>query len=84
MRKSMESILYSAGVDVLFSGHVHAYERTNRVYNNTLDPCGSVHIMAGDAGDIEGLSVGRCCSTPNVTLYGGASYVDLQVGRAVQ
>ena len=27
MRKSMESLLYNAHVDIVFSGHVHAYER---------------------------------------------------------
>eukprot|EP00891_Asterochloris_glomerata_P007273 jgi/Astpho2/7273/fgenesh1_pg.00113_%23_79_t len=77
MRKAMEQLLYDNGVDIFFSGHIHAYERTNRVFNYTLDPCGIAHIMVGDGGDVEGLSVGRCCTTPNVTDYGQASYSDM-------
>ena len=89
MRKAMEQMLYDNGVDIFFSGHIHAYEvrmfglrarkepeafcvavalssalqtllsqhlssshnlavmlqRTNRVFNYTLDPCGIAHIM---------------------------------------
>ncbi|KAI3915591.1 hypothetical protein MKX01_015416 [Papaver californicum] len=39
MRVAMEDLLYSYGVDMVFNGHVHAYERSNRVYNYSLDPC---------------------------------------------
>ncbi|KAL5554687.1 hypothetical protein UlMin_042088 [Ulmus minor] len=35
-----EDILYKYKVDIVFNGHVHAYETSNRVYNYTLDPCG--------------------------------------------
>ena len=28
MKASMEPMLYAAGVDILFAGHVHAYERS--------------------------------------------------------
>lgn len=28
MMSSMEHLLYAAGVDIVFTGHVHAYERT--------------------------------------------------------
>ena len=30
--------------------HVHAYERCNRVYNYSVDPCGPVSITVGDGG----------------------------------
>ncbi|PSR94911.1 Purple acid phosphatase [Actinidia chinensis var. chinensis] len=50
MRVAMEELLYSYGVDIVFTGHVHAYERSNRVYNYALDPCGPVHITVGDGG----------------------------------
>ncbi len=30
--------------------HVHAYERCNRVYNYTVDPCGPIHVTIGDGG----------------------------------
>uniref|UniRef100_A0A7N0UQJ6 Purple acid phosphatase n=1 Tax=Kalanchoe fedtschenkoi TaxID=63787 RepID=A0A7N0UQJ6_KALFE len=53
MRVAMEDLLYKSRVDLVFSGHVHAYERSNRVYNYTLDPCGPVHITIGDGGNRE-------------------------------
>ena len=34
----------------LWCRHVHAYERCNRVYNYTVDPCGPVHVTIGDGG----------------------------------
>ena len=30
--------------------HVHAYERSNRVYKYQVDPCGPIHITIGDGG----------------------------------
>lgn len=56
MKTIMEPILYAAGVDILFAGHVHAYERSERVYNNALNHCGAVHITIGDGGNREGLA----------------------------
>ncbi|KAK3259386.1 hypothetical protein CYMTET_31614 [Cymbomonas tetramitiformis] len=56
MRKAMEKMLYDAGVDVVFSGHVHSYERTKNVYNNQVDPCGPVYINIGDGGNREGIA----------------------------
>ena len=56
MRISMEPIMYQFGVDVMFNGHVHSYERSNPIYNYALNPCGMVHIVVGDAGNSEGLS----------------------------
>ncbi|KAJ6704446.1 PURPLE ACID PHOSPHATASE 22 [Salix viminalis] len=34
MRKAMEELLYKARVDAVFAGHVHAYERFTRIYDN--------------------------------------------------
>ncbi|KAF5752493.1 purple acid phosphatase 15-like isoform X5 [Tripterygium wilfordii] len=51
MRVAMEELLYNYRVDVVFNGHVHAYERSNRVYNYTLDPCGTLYITIGDGGN---------------------------------
>ncbi|KAK9830772.1 hypothetical protein WJX74_006451 [Apatococcus lobatus] len=56
MRTSMEPLTYQFGVDIFFYGHVHAYERSAPVYNYEVNPCGSVHITIGDAGNSEGLS----------------------------
>lgn len=57
MRVEMEALLYSYGVDIVFNGHVHAYERSNRVFNYTLDPCGPVHITIGDGGNLEKMAI---------------------------
>ncbi|XP_057851005.2 purple acid phosphatase 22-like [Cryptomeria japonica] len=56
MRVAMEEMLYSAKVDMVFAGHVHAYERFSRVYNNEADPCGALHITIGGGGNREGLA----------------------------
>eukprot|EP00633_Aureoumbra_lagunensis_P000577 CAMPEP_0197296760 /NCGR_PEP_ID=MMETSP0890-20130614/39223_1 /TAXON_ID=44058 ORGANISM="Aureoumbra lagunensis, Strain CCMP1510" /NCGR_SAMPLE_ID=MMETSP0890 /ASSEMBLY_ACC=CAM_ASM_000533 /LENGTH=463 /DNA_ID=CAMNT_0042773489 /DNA_START=51 /DNA_END=1442 /DNA_ORIENTATION=- len=53
MRKAYEPILYAAGVDFIITGHVHAYERTNHVYNNNNDICGPIYFGLGDAGNRE-------------------------------
>uniref|UniRef100_A0A0E0P3W8 Purple acid phosphatase n=2 Tax=Oryza rufipogon TaxID=4529 RepID=A0A0E0P3W8_ORYRU len=80
MRVAMEELLYSYAVDVVFTGHVHAYERSNRVFNYTLDPCGPVHISVGDGGNREKMATsyadepGRCpdpLSTPDPFMGGG-------------
>lgn len=80
MRVAMEDLLYKYGVDVVFNGHVHAYERSNRVYNYRLDPCGPVHITVGDGGNREKMAVphadepGNCpepSTTPDKILGGG-------------
>ncbi|KAJ4764809.1 Purple acid phosphatase [Rhynchospora pubera] len=57
MRKAMEDLLYKARVDVVFSGHVHAYERFMRIYNNKADQCGPMYITIGDGGNREGLAL---------------------------
>ncbi|KAI0523008.1 hypothetical protein KFK09_005398 [Dendrobium nobile] len=72
MRVEMEELLYSYGVDIVFNGHVHAYERSNRVYNYTLDPCASIHIMVGDGGNREKMAVNHAddpghCPDPATT-----------------
>ncbi|PKI57589.1 hypothetical protein CRG98_022060 [Punica granatum] len=79
MRVAMEDLLYDYGVDIVFNGHVHAYERSNRVYNYTLDQCGPVHIAVGDGGNREKMAIthadepGNCpepSSTPDQFMGG--------------
>ncbi|KAJ6683645.1 hypothetical protein OIU85_007344 [Salix viminalis] len=72
MRVAMEDLLYQYGVDVIFNGHVHAYERSNRVYNYKLDPCGPVHITVGDGGNREKMAIAHAdepgkCPDPSTT-----------------
>lgn len=51
---------------------VHAYERSNRVYNYTLDPCGPVYITVGDGGNREKMAITHAdepgnCPEPSTT-----------------
>lgn len=89
MRLEMEAILYEYKVDIVFSGHVHAYERMNRVYNYTLDPCGPVYITVGDGGNIEKVDVehaddpGKCPSPgDNKPEFGGVCHMNFSSGPA--
>ncbi|KAK7396673.1 hypothetical protein VNO78_17830 [Psophocarpus tetragonolobus] len=57
MRQSLEKLLYLARVDLVFAGHVHAYERFTRIYNNKADSCGPMYVTIGDGGNREGLAL---------------------------
>ncbi|XP_073006544.1 probable purple acid phosphatase 20 isoform X1 [Typha latifolia] len=74
MRKAMEELLYKGRVDVVFAGHVHAYERFARVYNNAADPCGPVHITIGDGGNSEGLANSFVDPKPEISAFREASF----------
>ncbi|KAE9612334.1 hypothetical protein Lal_00022807 [Lupinus albus] len=74
MMKAMEPLLYAARVDLVFNGHVHAYERTKRVYNGKLDGCGAVHIIIGDGGNREGLSSKYIYPQPKWSEFREASF----------
>ncbi|KAJ6370228.1 hypothetical protein OIU76_028493 [Salix suchowensis] len=57
---------------------VHAYERSNRVYNYSLDPCGPVYITVGNGGSREDIAVTHAddpdeCPEPSTTA-------DLDIG----
>ena len=54
LRVAMEPLLYQWGVDIVLSGHLHAYERTAAMYNAELDECGMTHLILGDGGNYEG------------------------------
>ncbi|XP_022857759.1 purple acid phosphatase 18-like [Olea europaea var. sylvestris] len=74
MMASMEPLLYAAGVDVVFAGHVHAYERSRRVYNGKLDACGPNHITIGDGGNREGLAHKYLNPQPEWSVFREASF----------
>ncbi|CAN1193765.1 Purple acid phosphatase 15 [Linum perenne] len=83
MKVAMEDLLYKYGVDMVFNGHVHAYERSNRVYNYALDPCGPVYITVGDGGNREKMAIphadepGNCpdpASTPDTYMKGYCAF----------
>lgn len=58
VRTHLEDMFYFYGVDLVFSGHQHMYERTWPVYKNRvlaynyLDPRGTVHIVIGNMGNV--------------------------------
>ncbi|KAH9680769.1 Purple acid phosphatase 15 [Citrus sinensis] len=88
MRVEMEDLLYHYGVDIVFNGHVHAYERSNRVYNYSLDPCGPVYILVGDGGNVEGLDIvhadepGNCPEPSTTPDMGGSCAFNFTSGPA--
>lgn len=74
MKKAVEELLYEARVDLVVTGHVHAYERTTRVYANKVDPCGIMHITVGDGGNREGLANKFYKNPPDWSLFREASF----------
>jgi len=53
----MEELLYQHGVDFVFNGHIHSYERSFPVFNNSRNDCGTMHIVIGDGGNYEGPAI---------------------------
>ncbi|XP_031404992.1 purple acid phosphatase 18 [Punica granatum] len=74
MMEAMEPLLYTAGVDIVLAGHVHAYERSKRVYNGRPDSCGAVHITIGDGGNREGLAQKYKDPQPEWSVFREASF----------
>jgi hypothetical protein len=73
IRDALERTLYNHGVDAVFAGHVHAYERSHRVYRGERDECAPMHVTIGDGGNREGLAAeyGR---QPGWSAYREASF----------
>jgi acid phosphatase type 7 len=57
MRLHMERLLFEHRVDVVLSGHVHAYERIQPVLDGCLHPCAPLYLNLGDGGNYEGTYV---------------------------
>ena len=53
MKAALEEVFDKYAVDVLFCGHVHAYERSHPVYNGTVTPGKMTEINIGDGGNRE-------------------------------
>ncbi|KAI0005660.1 Metallo-dependent phosphatase [Xylariaceae sp. FL0662B] len=74
---AFEPLLYKYGVDLAIFGHVHNSQRFQPVYNDTADPNGlndpkaPMYIVAGGAGNIEGLS-----SVGSNLSYNAFAYAD--------
>lgn len=85
MRAEFESWFVHYKVDVVFAGHVHAYERSYRIsnihYNVTSgerypvpDKSAPVYITVGDGGNQEGLAGRFIDPQPNYSAFREASY----------
>ncbi|XP_024985203.1 probable purple acid phosphatase 20 [Cynara cardunculus var. scolymus] len=74
MKDTMETLLYNAHVDIVFAGHVHAYERFARVYKDEADKCGPIHITIGDGGNREGLATRYKDPQPKISMFREASF----------
>ncbi|XP_074268874.1 putative purple acid phosphatase 20 [Silene latifolia] len=74
MKAAMEQLLYNARVDVVFVGHVHAYERFTRVYDGVANKCGPIHITIGDGGNHEGLATSFQDPKPDISIFREASF----------
>lgn len=74
MRDAMESLLLKYNVDIVFAGHVHAYERVHRVYQSKLNPNAPVYINIGDGGNREGLATQYYTPAPVWSAFRQAEY----------
>lgn len=73
-RVNAEPMLKAAGMDLMFAGHVHAYERSFNVYDNQLDDCGATFINIGDGGNHEGLATKWKDPQPEWSAFRESSY----------
>nr|KYP71111.1 putative inactive purple acid phosphatase 20 [Cajanus cajan] len=74
MKAAMEGLLYHARVDLVFAGHVHAYERFTRVYEDRANNCAPVYINIGDGGNREGLASKYIDPKPEISIFREASF----------
>ncbi|KAI5068227.1 hypothetical protein GOP47_0016572 [Adiantum capillus-veneris] len=85
MRVQFEAWFTSAKVDIVFAGHVHAYERSYRVsniaYNIVNGNClpvrnesSPLYVTIGDGGNAEGLAAEFTEPQPAYSAYREASY----------
>mgnify|MGYP001332669536 CR=1 FL=1 len=54
MKETIEEVFYKYRVNLVITGHVHAYERTYPVYQDKPNSMGPTYITIGDGGNIEG------------------------------
>ncbi|OVA08700.1 Phosphoesterase domain [Macleaya cordata] len=85
MRVMFESWFVQHKVDLVLAGHVHAYERSERisniVYNITdglcapvMDPSAPIYITIGDGGNMEGIANSFTEPQPSYSAYREASF----------
>jgi acid phosphatase type 7 len=74
MRRAIEDTLLQHKVDLVFSGHVHAYERSCAVAHDKCTEGAPSYITIGDGGNAEGLAATWTDPQPAWSLYRQASY----------
>ncbi|GLT30623.1 hypothetical protein SLA2020_054150 [Shorea laevis] len=85
MRVMFEKWFVKYKVDVVFAGHVHAYERSERVSNIAYnisngicvpvkDQSAPIYITIGDGGNLEGLATNMTEPQPAYSAYREASF----------
>ncbi|KAF8377893.1 hypothetical protein HHK36_031281 [Tetracentron sinense] len=85
MRVMYEPWFVKYKVDVVFAGHVHAYERSERVSNIAYnivngvcspvnDQSAPIYITIGDGGNLEGLATNMTEPQPQYSAYREASF----------
>lgn len=68
MRAAYEPLFREYGVDIVWSGHDHAVERSGPVYNYTVDEeCGTIYIVTGE--NVLGENVRACAFFPLPPLF---------------
>ncbi|KAM0205548.1 hypothetical protein ACHAQI_009108 [Fusarium lateritium] len=84
-QEAFEGLFYKYGVDLAVFGHVHNSQRFYPLYNGTVDPAGlndpkaPMYIVAGGAGNIEGLSaVGKKTSATAFAYADDFSYATIR------
>jgi hypothetical protein len=68
MRLTIEPVLNQHSVDIVFNGHVHAYERVTEMYNFVPTPGKTSYFVCGNGGTPEGLA-GTWLSKPDWSLF---------------
>lgn len=75
MQHHVESLLVENHVDLVISGHIHAYERSVPTIYHAPNSCGPIHIVVGCGGNSEGMTSGYIDKIEKT--YSGVSVSDL-------
>ena len=79
IKNAFEPLFYKYKVDIIFSGHVHHYERHYPIYNNSfessyINPTYPIYITSGAAGSIEGLYINMPYLVPKWNAFYSDKY----------
>ena len=69
MKAQLETLFYQYHVSAVISGHVHAYERSFPVFNDTVVSDGVQYFNIGDGGNREGHAGPYVDPSPSWSAY---------------